>query len=136
MADTPRKAVRVDEKLATGTITWKWEGLDGDDTGIPVMMAKHPDMSYQAYSLAEGGAWGDATLTLEGTHDPRGNPDHADHANAKWVGLTDTTETTISQTADSTLMTQILQKAFWVRPKTAGGTATNLVVLLNGTVRG
>ncbi len=92
MADTPRAATRIDGNMATGTIVWQWTGLDGDDTGIPVFMGKHPDMTVQIAVTTHGGA----TSTWEGTLDPRGNPAHADHANAVWSPLTDTTETTIS----------------------------------------
>lgn len=131
MADTPKTPTRVDGNLATGTVIWQWTGLDGDDTGIPVMMTKFPDMTVQAYASN----WGSATFTLEGTLDPRGNPEHADHVNAVWSAMTDTTETTISATGNLAL-TQVLQKAFWVRPKTAGGTSSTVVCLLHGTVRG
>lgn len=138
MADTPRTPTRIDldpntnVPLATGTIVWQWTGLDGDDTGVPVMMGKHPDMTVQIYVATHGSA----TTTLEGTLDPRGNPEHADHANAVWGALTDTTETTISTTTTSLPPTQLLQGVMWVRPKTAGGTASAITVWLKGTVRG
>jgi hypothetical protein len=132
MADTPRTPVRVDDKQATGVVVWEWSGLDGDDTGIPVFMGKHPDMTVQIAITTHGGA----TSTWEGTLDPRGNPSHADHANAVWSPLTDTTETTISATTTSLPLTQVLQKATWVRPKTASGTAVVSKFWLHGTVRG
>jgi hypothetical protein len=132
MANTPRTPVRVDDRSATGTVIWEWSGLDGDDTGIPVNMLKHPDMSVQFTA----GTWGSSTATLEGTLDERGNPAHSDHANAKWQAITDTTETVISFTADSTTLVQCLQGAWWVRPKTAGGTGADVKVWLKGTIRG
>lgn len=132
MADTPRTPVRVDGQKATGTVIWEWSGLDGDDTGIPVMMTKFPDMTVQIAITTHGGA----TTTFEGTLDPRGDPHHADHANAVWSPMTDTTETVISTTTTSLPLTQILQKAFWVRPKQAGGTGTVSKIWLHGTVRG
>jgi hypothetical protein len=132
MADTPRKAVKVDENAATGTVVWEWSGLDGDDTGIPVFMGKYPDMTVQIAITTHG----DATHTWEGTLDPRGNPAHADHANAVWSPMTDTTETVISATTTSLPLTQVLQKASWVRPKQTGGTSTVSKVWLHGTVRG
>ena len=132
MADTPRTPVRIDGRDATGTVIWEWSGLDGDDTGIPVIMTKFPDMTVQFAITTHGGA----TTTLEGTLDPRGNPAHADHANAVWSAMTDTTETIISATTTSLPLTQVLQKAYWVRPKQTGGTGTVSKIWLHGTVRG
>lgn len=132
MADTPRTPTRIDGNVATGTIVWEWAGLDGDDTGIPVLMAKHPDMCVQIDVITHGSA----TTTLEGTLDARGNPAHADHASAVWGALTDTTETAISTTTTDLAPTQVLQSVMWVRPKTTGGTSSNIKVWLKGTVRG
>lgn len=133
MTDTPRTPVRIDGNAATGTRIWEWSGLDGDDTGVPVDMLKYPDLVVQITA----GTWGSSTATLEGTLDPRGNPDHADHANAIWSALTDTTETVISATSNLAL-TQVLQNGggWWVRPKTASGTGADIKVWLKGTIRG
>ena len=131
MADTPRTATRVDANSATGTVVWKWTGLDGDDTGIPVFMGKHPDMQVIIEPVTHGGA----TTTLEWTIDERGDPAHASHASAVWIAMTDTTETAISTTTTN-LGAQLLQGGMWVRPKTAGGTASNITVWLKGTIRG
>lgn len=132
MADTPRTPVKIHDNLATGVRVWEWSGLDGDDTGIPVNMIKYPDLQVQITA----GTWGSSTATLEGTIDERGNPDHADHANAIWGALTDTTETTISATSNLPV-TQVLQGGggVWVRPKTAGGTGADVKFWLKGTRR-
>lgn len=130
MADTVREPTYLEAK-ASGTIYVKWTGLDGDDTGKPVFVAKHPDMQVQAYA----GTWGSSTFTFEGTLDERGDPDHADHANAIWSTLTDTTETAISATSNLGV-TQVLQGAMWVRPKTASGTGADVVCYLKATIRG
>jgi len=131
MADTPRTPTRVDDNQATGTVVWKWTGLDGDDTGIPVFMGKHPDMQVSIEPVTHGGA----TTTLEWAIDERGNPSHASHASAVWHAATDTTETAITTTT-TTLGAQLLQGGMWVRPKTAGGTGSNITVWLKGTIRG
>lgn len=131
MADTPRTPTEVFVGEATGTKVWKWTGLDGDDTGIPVFMGKHPDMQVLIEPVTHGGA----TTTLEWTIDERGNPSHESHASAVWITCTDTTETNISTTTTS-LGAQLLQGGMWFRPKTTGGTGSNITVWLKGTIRG
>jgi hypothetical protein len=122
---------RVDENKATGTIIWKWEAMGGADTGLPVFMAKHPDMTVLIEPVTHGGA----TTTFEWTIDERGDPENASHADAVWIALTDTTETAISTTT-ADFGAQALQGAMWVRPKTAGGTSSNINAWLKGTIRG
>lgn len=132
MADTPRTPSNVALLQQGDTVLYKWTGLDGDDTGIPVDMSRHPDMAFQAYAES---AWGGATLTMQSCLDTRGNPNDADHANAKWQTMTDTTETPLTATADTAAAIQILATTNWVRPSTSGGTGADIVVYLKGMRR-
>jgi hypothetical protein len=103
---------------------FKWV-LNGTSTGVPIRVADLPDKTVQGF-----GTWGSATLVWEGTNDERGDPTHADYANAEFGTLTDTTETNLSQT-DDTAPQQVLQNPVWIRPKTTGGTSTTVNAMLN-----
>ena len=122
---------RVDGNDATGTVVWKWASMGDADTGLPVFVGKHPDMQIILNPATHGGA----TSIFQWTIDERGDPDHADHANAVWFTCTDTTETDISTTTTN-LGAQLLQGAMWVRPKTTGGTGSVINAWLKGTIRG
>lgn len=127
MADTPRTPVYL-ETGQSNVVQVSWSGLDGDDTGIPVNMSKCSDKTVHIYSPTA--TYGAATVTIEGTNDPRGNPAHADHANAIWTGLTDAQANAISKTANA--IEAILENPLWIRPKTAGGTGSDVTVNIVG----
>lgn len=101
-----------------------WEGLDGDDTGLPVRIGKYTDKTVHVFSPTA--AFGGATVTFEGSNDPRANPTHADHANADWIGLTDGQGNAITTTGSKIEVIQ--ENPEWIRPKSAGGTAANISV--------
>lgn len=103
-----------------------WEGLDGDDTGLPIKVPKFNDKSVHIFSPT--GAHGSATTIMQGSNDPKADPDHADHANAKWVTLTDAQGNAISKTADA--IEQILENPLWIRPSQSGGTNSDVSVAL------
>lgn len=107
-----------------GAIVITWEGLTGADTGKPVCLPHYPDKSIQ-FGLGGGATHGGATTVLQGTNDLRGDPDHPDHANAKWQTLQDSNESAITTTAD-TLPIQVLQSPLWVRPSQSAGSAGDL----------
>lgn len=102
-----------------------WSGLDGDDTGLPVRMAKYSDKSVHIYALTSHGS---GTTVLQGTNDERGDPEHADHANCKWLTLTDAQGNAISKTDDA--IEQVLENPMWIRPSQSGGTNADVVVAL------
>src|SRR5688572_30290413 len=106
---------------------FKWI-MNGVSTGVPVRCADLPDKTVQAFDVSS--SWGSATLVWEGSNDERADPAHADYANSVWGTLTDTTETALSQTDDS-VPQQVLQNPVWIRPKTTGGTDTNVIALMN-----
>lgn len=124
-------AVRTPSYPKTGITNVKkvlWEGLDGDDTGRPVRLGKYSDKTVHIFSPT--GAHGSATTILQGSNDPKANPDHADHANAKWVVLTDAQGNAISKTADA--IEVIEENPEWIRPSQSGGTASDVTVALIG----
>lgn len=103
-----------------------WAGLDGDDTGYPVKVSKFNDKSVHIFSPT--GAHGGATTILQGSNDPKADPTHSDHANAKWITLTDPQGNTISKTSDA--MEQVLENPMWIRPSQSGGTGSDVSVSL------
>lgn len=102
-----------------------WEGLDGDDTGLPVRIGKFTDKTVHIYALTSHGS---ATTVLQGSNDPKADPTHADHANAKWVTLTDGQGNAISKTADAIEVVQ--ENPEWIRPSQSGGTAADVIVAI------
>lgn len=104
----------------SGVVYVEWK-LAAGDTGRPVNLPQYSDKNLTISSAN----FATTAATFEGTDDPRGNPDHADHANAPWVPATDTLDAgAISKTANATEV--ILQNFAWIRPKATGGTATEI----------
>ena len=103
-----------------------WEGLATGDTGLPVKFAKFSDKSVHIYGTFSGGT----TVVLQGSNDPRANPDHADHASAVWTGLTDAQGNAISVTAAA--IEQVLENPLWIRPSVASGSSDSITVSLVG----
>lgn len=124
MADTVRDAVvYVGDKNGTGISNINlvvWSGLDGDDTGEWVRMAKYSDKTIHIYAAS---SFGGATVTLEGSNElvPTG-------ANA--ITLTDAQGNAISKTAAA--IEQVLENPLWIRPKTSGGTGADIIVAVCG----
>jgi hypothetical protein len=100
---------------------WVWV-IDGDDTGLPVKFAKHSDKTVQIDSAS----FGTATVVLEGSNDLRADPNHADHANAVWLTLTDPQGNAISKTANS--VETVMENTLWVRPKATGDAGDALTI--------
>lgn len=99
-----------------------WSNLAAGDTGRPVSFSNYSDKNVTIY-----GTFGGA-VTLEGTDDPRGNPDHASHGSAVWVPVTDTLDVSgISKTANGG--EAILQNFAWIRPVAAAGVVAANVAL-------
>lgn len=110
-----------------GTLYVKWV-LTASETGKPVNVSKYPDKTV-TFTGTFGGA-----VTFEGTNEERGDPDHTDYANAKFVPITDSLDAAaMSKTADAGEV--ILQNYKWIRPKAAAGVtsvAINLVCSKRG----
>jgi hypothetical protein len=102
--------------IAPGVQLFTWAGLDGDDTGVPVNVAKCKQLTAHVYS----GTYGSSTVTVEGSNDP------AVATSTEWVGLADINGNAVSKTADA--IEQIAETPYWFRPKTASGTSANIAV--------
>lgn len=100
-----------------------WEGLDGDDSGRPVRLPKFNDKTVHIYAPTSHGS---GTTILQGSNDPKADPDHADHANAKWETLTDALGNAISVTGDD--MFTLLESPEWIRPDQSGGSGADVAV--------
>lgn len=107
-----------------------WETLTSTNTtGRPVSLAKYNDKHISIY-----GTFDTTTIVLQGTDDPRGDPDHADHSNAVWFTLPDPQGNAISLTANGA--DQILSNPKWIRPNaTIAGASTDLDVAITAIRR-
>lgn len=128
MADTANAPVPTTPQIQqTRSKKFVW-AMSGVSTGKPVRVSDWPDKTFQ---MVGGASWGGATMVLEGSNDPTADPDNAAYATSVWATLTDTTETPISATADTTVgVVQVLQNPEWIRPKSTGGTGTVVKALL------
>lgn len=117
----------TDGSLSTprGVVMHLWESLDGDDTGRPVKTADFSDKTVQIWATDHGSG----TTVLQGSNDPRANPNHTDHANAVWKTLKDADGNAISVTADSNVLL-VRENPLWIRPSQSGGTAATVKVAL------
>jgi len=105
----------------------QWLALANGDTGRPVSLRKYFDLQTMAI-----GTFGGGTAILQGTLDPRGNPNDADHASAVWFTLKSAQGNDITGT--SNWQEQILLPALWIRPSISGGAAgsVNFYLLSRG----
>ena len=99
-----------------GTKTVRWT-LTASQTGKPVSLPDYPDKT-----VTISGTFGGA-VTFEGCNELRGDGDHTDYANAKYVPITDSLDAAaISKTSDAGEV--VLQNYLWVRPKAAAGVSS------------
>lgn len=110
-------------------ISIRWEGLTTNDTGVPWERSDFQDKTVQIYGDFGSGA----TVTLQGSNDPRANPNDADHASAVWFSLTDPQANAIAKTAAAG--EQILENPRWIRPSVTGGTSPDLDIAIEA-IRG
>lgn len=113
-ADTPRTP--TGSVIVPGVQLFTWAGLDGDDTGVPVNVAKCKQLTAHVYSST----YGSSTVTVEGSNDP------AVSTSSEWVGLADINGNAVSKTADA--IEQLAETPYWFRPKTASGTGASVAV--------
>jgi hypothetical protein len=98
----------------------EWDTLANGDVGEAYDSARYSDKTVQVF-----GTFGGATVTLQGSSDPRVE---TDLANAIWVTLTDTTETALALTSAGGA--SILQNYRWIRPSVAGGGGTTAIKVI------
>ena len=111
------------QRVAAGADLILWEGLSGDDTGKPLPFPKFPERTIHFY-----GDFGGGTATLEGSNDPRANPDHVDHDNAEWFELEDLNGIKISKTDSDG--EGVAQSPHWIRPVLTGATGGSVTASL------
>lgn len=98
-----------------------WEALGASDTGLPVKLVKYSGKSSQIF-----GTFDTTTITLQGSNDPRANPENVNHASAVWFSLTDPQGNAIAKTAAAG--EEILENPMWIRPISSGGAGTDIDV--------
>lgn len=110
-----------------------WSGFTANgDIGTPVRFGAFSDRCVQVYgSFGTGGE-----ITLQGSNDPRANPDHADYASSVWFTLTDPQGNNIVKNAAAG--EAITELPEWVRPRaTAGsGASIDVAMFMRGLVNG
>lgn len=128
------EVVRTPTQIATdGTNVkgWLWSGLDGDDSGKAINMAKHSDKTVHIY-----GTFDSATVTLYGSNDPLAKVDAAagtlfSAKTASWIALTDAQGNSIAKTAAA--IEVIEENPIYILPVvTGGGGSTAIKVALVG----
>ena len=98
-----------------------WYNLDSDDSGKPIKFAKYSDKTVQFYGTFGSGG----TVVLEGSNDPRANPENANHANAVWFTLTDAQANTVEKSAAAGEVVQ--ENPLWLRPRVTSGDGTTSI---------
>lgn len=116
----------------TGITNYKvveWAGLDNGDTGKPEKFGKFDDKTIHIFHPS-GTAFGSTSVALEGSLDQRADPDHVDHANARWFTIEDSGGVDIALTSTDGRLAGA--NPLWVRPNLTGGTGTGITVSIGG----
>lgn len=109
------------EAVPTGQYV-QWENLANDDTGQPVLrFSEGADKTVQVFGTFAG-----ATLTIEGSNDPRVVTD-AD--NAEWFTLSDPQGLPLTFTSAKGEV--ILESPRYIRPSVSSGAGASLTVITN-----
>lgn len=101
--------------------------VHADTVGDFIKISHLQDRTVQCFSPTA--TWGSATLTLQGSNDPRVE---SDPANAVWATLRDPGGTALTFTADALGVRSILELPTYIRPSKAGGTGETVTVIING----
>lgn len=103
----------TDRNTVAGVVLYKWEALGNADDGAPVSIGYAADITAQVI-----GTFGGATVVFEGSND-----------GTNWVTLTAKGGTSgISLTAAG--MKSANETPAYIRPKTSGGTGTDVDVIV------
>ena len=98
-----------------GVLRCVWEAMAGVTTALPMSAPQYPDRTFTGT-----GTWGSATLVLEGSND-----------GVTYITLncmTATGEVTVASFTDN-FGALLIEHTLYVRPKTTGGTGTDLDVI-------
>lgn len=110
MADSPQTKQGTLSAQNDGVAVALWETMNGVSTGVEMALARWSDKTVTA-----SGTWGSATLVIQGSND--GNT---------WFTVDDVDGTPVSFTSDS--MAVIRDNPLYMRPKTSGGTGSDVDV--------
>ena len=106
-------------KITRGSHKWIWDAMGNADTGDALDpnggSISFPDKTVHVHGVN----WGSATLIIQGSND-----------GVNWETLTDPSNTALSFTSDA--LKVILESPLYIRPKTSGGTATDVNVIIAG----
>lgn len=101
----------VPQKLGNNVAIYTWTGLATGDTGGPLNGPGFTDASYQV-----GGAFGGATVVIEGSND-----------GITYFTLVDPFNVALSFTVAA--LAQVLPICLWIRPRVTGGAAAAINVI-------
>jgi hypothetical protein len=111
------KPVTSDRNTLNGAIIFRWEALGDADDGAPISIPFAANSAVQVE-----GTFGGATCVFEGSND--GTNWHTLHSER----VSSNNSMTLSFTAAS--VRHVLEEPVYMRPKTSGGTGTDLDVTL------
>ena len=108
----------VATKHSRGSHSWLWEAMGDDDVGA-ALDPNGGGINFADKTVQAVGTWGSATFVLQGSND-----------GVVWFTLDDPLGDVISQTVDG--LAPVLENPLYIRPKTSGGTGTDVDVVLSG----
>lgn len=114
------KTPTADRNTLNGAVIFTWEALGNADDGAPVAIPYAADMTVQVT-----GTFGGATCVLEGSND--GTNWRTLHSERVASGGG---SNSVSLSFTSTGLDKVYETPVYVRPKTSGGTGTDLDVTL------
>ncbi len=100
----------IPKQWGNNVAVYTWTGLASGDTGQPLRGPGFTDASYQV-----GGAFGGATVVIEGSND-----------GTNYITLVDPFNVALSFT--SAALAQVLPISLWIRPRVSGGSAVAINV--------
>lgn len=107
------KKPTVDRNTLNGAVIYTWEALGNADDGAPISLAYAADITVQV-----AGTFGGATCVFEGSND--GTNWFTLHSDRVVSG------SSVALSSTSAGMCHLAEKPVYMRPKTSGGTGTDL----------
>ncbi len=111
-------AIVADGKLMKGVHQFSWIAMGDDDVGAPLSDA-HGGPVFSDKTVALTGTWLSATIVIQGSND-----------NVTWFTLADPQGNVLSFGSDG--METILENPRYIRPKSSGGSGTDVDVIIVG----
>ena len=108
----------VATKVSRGSHKWIWEAMGNADSG-GALDPNGGGINFADKTVQMSGTWGSATIVLQGSND-----------GVTWFTLVDPQGNAISMTSDG--LEAVLENPLYIRPKSSGGTGTDVDVTLAG----